>query len=39
MNARRFLVGTWSIWRTGGSLCDVAADLAAGIRWALRGWR
>lgn len=39
MNARRFLSGTWTIYRTGGTLPDVARDLWAGFKWMLRGWR
>jgi hypothetical protein len=39
MNTRKFLAGTWTIWRTGGGIRLVLADLWAGVRWALKGWR
>jgi hypothetical protein len=31
---RRYLAGTWTIWRTGGGVRLVVADLRAGVHWA-----
>lgn len=39
MNARRFLAGTWTIYRTGGPLHLVFSDLWSGLKWMLRGWQ
>ncbi len=36
MNVRRYLAGTLAIWRSGGSVRLVVADLWAGVRWAAR---